>query len=256
MKHFIISTAFVLGMVARPINFNELFVNNASNLIFNKVAPNPVAQIIDNTLAVNTTTNDVPEICKNIYANAKLSRFGLSLNVFSLAYKGYTKMLADGLIQNQLITICDFSKISGAKRLYVINPNTEKLVLNTLVAHGKNSGDAFANSFGNTESSHKSSLGFYVTGETYSGANGFSLHLNGLDAGFNDNALNRSVVIHGADYVSQEMADNNGFIGRSFGCPAVARNVNTQLINEIKDGSCLFIYHPTDAYLNKSKWLN
>jgi hypothetical protein len=252
MKQFLISATLVVAIISRPINIDLLNFDFAKQIsvssIINDVTFNAVADFKPNL--------DVPEAVKNMYDKAKLANAGLSIDVFNIAFKGFKKLKSEGFIQNEKLTICDFSKISGSKRMYVIDTETEKLVLQTLVAHGKNSGEAFATSFGNQSSSHKSSLGFYVTNETYQGANGFSLKLNGMDKGYNDNAYERAVVIHGADYVSEEAAETNGFIGRSFGCPAVARSVNAKLINEIKEGSCLFIYAPNEKFYSTSKWLN
>lgn len=253
MRHLILSTVLLAGIVAKPINVDLLDNNFAQQFVgstlFNSIQNN-------NIEVFKPVINDIPEVVKNIYNHALLQKAGLSIDVFSIAYKGYIKLQEEGKITNEKLTICDFSKVSGEKRMYVVDPVNEKLVLQTLVAHGKNSGEAFATSFGNENSSHKSSLGFYVTETAYNGANGLSLHLNGMDNGFNDRAYDRAVVIHGADYVSETMAETNGFIGRSFGCPAVARNINGKLINEVKEGSCLFIYYPSENYLNKSKWLN
>jgi len=130
---------------------------------------------------------------------------------------------------------------------------TKEVVLKSLVAHGRNSGDEFATKFSNSAESFQSSLGFYVTGEVYQGKHGFSLRLDGLEYGINDNARNRAVVIHGADYVSDKFAKSNGRLGRSLGCPAVPYAIHKEFINTIKDKSCLFIYHPSRTYVAKSK---
>ncbi|MFT6749291.1 MAG: hypothetical protein ACJAQ1_001228, partial [Flavobacterium sp.] len=97
------------------------------------------------------------------------------------------------------------------------------------------------------------SLGFYVTGETYIGSHGLSLKLDGMEAGINDNARKRAIVIHGADYVSQSFIANNNRLGRSFGCPAIPVKQTKEIIQTIKNKSCLFIYHPSNEYLHKSK---
>jgi hypothetical protein len=133
---------------------------------------------------------------------------------------------------------------------------TKSIVFHELVAHGAKSGNYFAQYFSNTHSSNKSSLGFYTTGGTYYGSNNFSLKLNGLERKYNSNAFARGIVIHGASYVSNTYVKNNQRIGRSFGCPAVSTQVNAKLINSIKGGSCLFIYHPTADYLKNSTIMN
>jgi hypothetical protein len=132
----------------------------------------------------------------------------------------------------------------------------KKILINTYVAHGKNSGSEYAHSFSNNPSSHKSSLGFYITRDTYYGDHGLSLKIHGLERGFNDKADHRNIVIHGSDYVGSDFMQFNRFIGRSFGCPAVPSDQKDEIIETIKNGSCLFIYHPTKKYIQKSKILN
>jgi hypothetical protein len=160
-----------------------------------------------------------------------------------------------GRISNlRFLTIADFSKPSNENRLYVIDLFLEQVVVQTLVAHGKKSGTLFANIFSNKTSSHKSSLGFYVTGNIYNGRNGASLELNGMESGINDHAKNRSIVIHGADYVSNRYIQQQGYIGRSQGCPAVPNDQLTNIIDAIQGASCMFVYAPNKAYLQKSNF--
>ena len=128
--------------------------------------------------------------------------------------------------------------------------------MNTYVAHGRNSGGEYAKTFSNRPESRKSSLGFYITGTTYSGAHGLSLQINGIEKGINDRAWSRKIVIHGAKYVGDNYIEENPFIGRSYGCPAIPANERDIIINTIKEGSCLFIYYPSKLYLNRSKILN
>jgi L,D-transpeptidase catalytic domain len=181
----------------------------------------------------------------------------LSFEAFSKGYYGYLNLKESGKINNAaLLTICDFSLSSNLKRLWVIDVNKKKVMYNTLVAHGMGTGEEYATKFSNIENSHQSSLGFYTTGETYIGDNGFSLKLHGQDGAFNNNAFDRAIVMHGADYVSNNFAANNNRLGRSHGCPALPREVNDEVINKIKNGQVLFVYHPTKAYLKTSYWLN
>jgi hypothetical protein len=128
--------------------------------------------------------------------------------------------------------------------------------MNTFVAHGRNSGKEFATSFSNSVSSLKSSLGFFITKGTYFGEHGLSLRIDGIERGINDNAEKRAVVIHGADYLGENYLDGNSFSGRSWGCPAVPSQLSGQIIDMIKDGTVIFIYHPTQKYLSKSRVLN
>ncbi len=131
-----------------------------------------------------------------------------------------------------------------------------KISVNTYVAHGRNSGGEFAKFFSNRPESHKSSLGFYITGKTYQGQHGLSLQIMGIEKGINDKALARKIVVHGSGYVGCNFLENNPFIGRSYGCPAIPASETEEIINTIKEGSCLFIYHPSKNYITKSKLLN
>jgi hypothetical protein len=120
-----------------------------------------------------------------------------------------------------------------------------EILFHSLVAHGRNTGDEFANEFSNVTDSNKSSVGFYATGELYNGKHGLSMRLDGLQKGLNDNARQRAVVVHGADYVSESFIKQNKRLGRSQGCPALPVEMNNKIISIIKDKSCLFIYHPS-----------
>ena len=192
-----------------------------------------------------------------LYTELNLGAVGMKQSVFSTAMQGFKKLVANGKIQNNdLITIADFSQPSTQKRLYVVDLKDKKVLFNTLVAHGRNSGTLMAKNFSNSASSLESSPGFYVTEDTYSGHNGYSLRINGLEKNINDNALNRAVVMHGAPYVTESFANSMGYIGRSWGCPAVPVAYHKAIINTIKGGSCLFIYTTEDNYLNRSTVLN
>lgn len=181
----------------------------------------------------------------------------LNLNVFEKAYQGFINLQKAGKLNadSHILSVCDFSMSSNTKRLWIIDLNEKKVLFNSLVAHGKNTGEEFATQFSNIESSYQSSLGFYVTENTYNGDNGYSLKLHGMDKGFNDLAMQRAIVMHGADYVSERFAAQHQRIGRSWGCPAVPRELAANIINTIKDKTCLFIYYPSDAYLSSSEWL-
>lgn len=181
----------------------------------------------------------------------------LSYDAFQYAAHGYLSMQEAGKLKpGALLTVCDFTLSGNQKRMWVIDLRAGKVLFNTLVAHGMGSGEEFAASFSNMENSHQSSLGFYVTGETYLGAHGLSLKLHGEDGMFNSNAYDRGIVVHAADYVSEEFAHNHKRIGRSHGCPALPAGLAPQVIDAIRDGSCLFIYHSSPGYLRASAWLN
>lgn len=192
-----------------------------------------------------------------LYHALCLEEKGLSEKAFDYAYKGYHQLLSKNKIRNtRYLTVCDFSQSSRKKRLYVIDMENAELVMQTYVAHGQNSGREFARRFSNKPSSLQSSLGFYVTKNTYKGEHGLALRMEGLEKGFNDNALRRGIVIHGASYIGDEGMFNGSLTGRSFGCPAVPRKQNAAFIHLVKNGSCFFIYHPSQNYLQRSKILN
>jgi hypothetical protein len=188
----------------------------------------------------------------NVYDSLHLQEMGLSKKVFTMALKGMAKLVRTRHIKDNLLAIVDFSQPSVNKRLYVIDLNTYKLLYNTWVAHGMKTGKDKAISFSNKMSSNKSSLGFYVTGNAYQGSNGYSLKLQGMEKGINDYAMRRGIVIHGADYVSEDLINSQGYIGRSWGCPAVSPEVSQPLIDLLKEGSCLFIYASNTAYQSRS----
>jgi hypothetical protein len=180
----------------------------------------------------------------------------LRYEVFEKAFHGYLNMVQEGKVRfGDLLTVCDFTLSSNTERLWVIDVKNNKVLFNTLVAHGQGTGEEYAVHFSNTHDSHQSSLGFYITGETYEGNNGYSLKLHGVDGQFNSNAYDRAIVIHGADYVSESFCKANQRLGRSHGCPALPVEVAPKIIDKIKDGHVLFIYHSQKNYLTGSRWL-
>lgn len=213
-----------------------------------------------NAISVNDATSS--NVAKYIAYNYNLLDFKgkekLSPLVFEKAFVGYLNLRNAGKLNTdkQILTIADFSQSSCKTRLWIINLQTHKVLLNDYVAHGQGSGDEFAKVFSNTENSHQSSLGFYVTGETYIGDHGRSLRLEGMDNGYNSAAMERAVVVHGADYVSKDFIKSQKRLGRSWGCPAVATKIADKVIDIIQDGTCLFIYYPDKKYMANSYWLN
>lgn len=206
------------------------------------------------TEAKKTMPSTIIDSRMALYEKLNLDSLGLSRGAFEHAMKGYNQLDSKGRLRNDdIISILDFSLPSGKKRLFVINLETGELLFNTYVSHGRNSGQAMATIFSNQPNSYKSSLGFYVTEETYNGKNGYSLRLNGEESGFNSNALSRGIVMHSASYADESIVERQGFIGRSQGCPAVPKNVHRQIIETIKGGSCLFIYSDNNYYLSHSK---
>jgi len=190
-----------------------------------------------------------------LYDSLHLEQMGMKKEALLYAYKGQQKLVDEGRVSNSnILTVCDFSQPSNAKRLYIIDVRNFKVLLNTYVAHGKRSGELYATHFSNRPRSLESSLGFYITKGTYFGKHGLSLKLSGQDKGFNDKAESRAIVVHGATYIGDEWL--GGKMGRSFGCPAVPSSIAPKLIDIIKNGTCLFIYHPLKSYLHGSNVLN
>jgi hypothetical protein len=237
MTYKIYSTVLLTVLSFSPSN---LFFSESENLKNSEIAE---------VLKTSSETNE-----ENIYNNLNSNQLSLpNLESFKEALKGFYLLKEKGLVSRNVLTIIDFSMSSNAKRLWVIDLKTNAILYNTLVAHGRNTGNKFANSFSNTAESYKSSLGFYATGEIYNGKHGESLKLDGLENGINSNARDRAVVIHGAEYVSNSFIKNNKRLGRSLGCPAIPVELTDKIIHTIKDKSCLFIYYPSDSYKEASK---
>ncbi len=196
-------------------------------------------------VTVPTTTVDAESKVVAVYNQLDANSFALpSLESFRIAIEGFQVLKEKGIIKKNILTLVDFSLSSTAKRLWVIDLDKNIVLFQTLVAHGRNTGEDIARVFSNKAESYQSSLGFYATAEIYKGKHGLSLKLDGLQKGLNDKARERAVVIHGADYVSESFIKQNKRLGRSQGCPAVPVEMNEKIINVIKDKSCLFIYHP------------
>jgi len=185
-----------------------------------------------------------------------LNDSSLNPEAFQIAMLGYRSLTSQGLVlKDGLLTIIDYSLPSSDDRFYVIDLQLKNIVYKTLVAHGRNSGELYANRFSNNSQSHQSALGFYITGCPYEGGQGYSMLLNGVDTGYNDHARVRSIVMHGAVYATRDFINRYGRLGRSFGCPALPPDKNGAIINLIKDGSVLFSFYPDQTYLNRSKVL-
>lgn len=208
---------------------------------------------------VSTAETVLANYIKRLYNELAFDKGApLSFEVFNKAYRGYLNLkTADRLSEDKdILTVCDFTQSSNKDRMWVIDLKEKKVLFNTYVAHGAATGEEFATKFSNNFESHQSSLGFYVTGETYTGEHGNSLRLHGMDYGFNHNAFDRAIVMHGADYVSKQFIKGNERLGRSWGCPAVSNQLAQPIINTIKGGTCLFIYYPDKNYLKSGQWLN
>jgi L,D-transpeptidase catalytic domain len=191
-----------------------------------------------------------------LYNILSLDSLGLSKEAFHEAITGFLNLQNKGTIQkNGILSIVDFSLPSFKKRLFVLDMENGKLLFNTLVAHGRNSGKLLATKFSNRLNSFESSLGFYMTGETYNGQKGYSLRLMGMEQGINSNAYDRGIVVHAATYVNDDISKIYGRLGRSEGCPAIPVDIHRSVIETIKNGSCFFIYGKDKKYANRSKLL-
>jgi len=177
--------------------------------------------------------------------------------VFNLALRAASCAVRSGAVGDpSTLTVIDYSKPSTEKRLWVFDLHAHKLLYEELVAHGQGSGGNLATLFSNQADTHRTSLGLFVTEDTYVGKNGYSLRLDGLDRGFNDHARDRAIVMHGAPYVSDEFVQAQGRLGRSWGCPALREDIARPLIDRVKGGGLVFAYYPDQDWLNTSKFLN
>jgi hypothetical protein len=238
---YLVVSSIVIGLMHLPF----AFAKSASGA---KLFYHPP---VDPGKKTNMTSAPLVPAGRSVYDSLHLSLKGLSQQAFDYAKAGLNKLLAEGkLLNDSIISIIDFSEPSNKKRLFIIDLKNYNVLFNTLVAHGRNTGREWATSFSNQNSSFKSSPGFYITRETYEGHNGYSLKLDGVEKGINDNAYERGIVMHGAAYVCDDYVNAQGFIGRSQGCPAVPVQISRPIINTIKNGTCLFVYHP--SYINRS----
>lgn len=194
---------------------------------------------------------------KDLYNELNAAQYDLSFTAFRYAYIGYQTMKKQHRLNNkELFSIIDFTKDCNSKRFYTIDLEKMKIVYYTYVAHGKKSGERMATSFSDAVESNKSSIGFYITGNTYNGGNGYSLMLHGDEKGYNSNLAKRSVVVHAADYANEDYIARNGRMGRSLGCPALPENIYKQVIETIKEKTMIFAYYNDAKYLKTSKYLN
>ena len=186
----------------------------------------------------------------------QLNNPDLKYEVFEYALNGYLKLISKNKLDNsKYLTIIDMNMSANTKRLFIINMDEKKIEHQSIVAHGRASGNEFAKYFSNKINSHQSSIGFYQTAETYFGKHGLSLRLDGLEYS-NNNARKRAIVIHSADYVSESFIKKFGRLGRSFGCPSLPKEDYQEIIQKIKAGSALFIYSSNQDYLNLSSLIN
>lgn len=214
--------------------------------------------LISGCTHINYRKHKVPPIdpqleqeIKSLYQDCNLTD-KIRYDIFQKALLGYKYITFKN---PNIITIIDYSRPSTDKRCYVIDIEKREVLYNTFIAHGKNSGENYAITFSNINNSKQSSLGFFQTSNTYIGSNGYSIRLDGLEKNINHYAKKRDIVIHGAKYVSQEFIDENGRLGRSWGCPALPKDQSTEIIDIIKGGSCVYIYADDQKYFSKSYFI-
>ncbi len=209
--------------------------------------------IIPHTISETTEFETPKQSYHDLYMEMGLNGM-INYKAFVLAMTGYDRIDAPN---KKVLSLIDFTLPSNKERFFLFDMENKCILLSSLVSHGRRSGDLIPVSFSNKNGSYKSSLGFYLTAETYDGANGYSLSIDGLEKGFNDNARKRDIVIHGAHYSGYYyMRNNNNKLGRSLGCPAFPFNLNDSIIDHIKEGTILFIYSDNTYYLSNSKILN
>lgn len=243
---YLLVSSLVISLLHLPFAFAK--TGSAGKLFFRPAVSAPHT-LSDSSIPVSAV--------KSVYDSLQLDLAGLSKQAYDYAVRGYEKLVSQGKLLNQsIIAIVDFSQPSSQKRFYVLDMKNYKVLFNTLVAHGRNSGKEWATYFSNKPSSYKSSPGFYITGQVYSGSNGYSLRLDGVENGINDKAMKRAIVMHGADYVNESYIFSQGYIGRSQGCPAVPLRDAKNIINTIRDGACLYIYTPDQRYFSRTAMFN
>lgn len=243
--HVVIFSTFIF-LIHLPFVFAKSLPREISS-------PAPPLAEITSEAGSTTTLNSSNTTYSQVYENLSLGDLGLSKGAFANAIKGFNSLVKSGKVSNEnILTIIDFSLPSNKKRLFVLDMSNSKLLYHTYVSHGRNSGKLYATDFSNAPESYKSSLGFYITKGTYSGKHGYSLKLEGEEKGYNDNASSRAIVMHSADYAAENVVKSQGYLGRSLGCPALPPSVYKPIIEQIKNGTCLFLYSPDEQYLKSS----
>jgi hypothetical protein len=180
---------------------------------------------------------------------------GIDREVLDLALNAYHEAKARGVATDSKLAVIDYSIPSSKPRLWIFDLDQNKVLYKLHVAHGQKSGLHESTKFSNKPESHQTSIGVFVTQETYHGRNGYSLRLDGLEEGFNDKARDRAIVMHGAAYVKESYIKANGRLGRSHGCPAIDPRVAKEVINELKEGNVIFAYYPDKDWLSQSEFL-
>jgi hypothetical protein len=233
--------AQILNKESRFIQRFVLLLIGLTTMSLNSLASKPSKTDFTSSIEIIKEIYLIDSVASSIYADLNVEE--LNFFIFLEAYHGYINYSNEGLIENEkVMTIIDFDKTSNEKRFFVVDMEEHKVLFNSYVAHGQKTGELKAERFSNRVNSHQSSIGFYITDNTYFGKHGLSLRLDGLEKGLNDKARERNIVVHSADYVSEEYIDKNKRLGRSWGCPALPSENYEEVIAWIKDKSLLFIY--------------
>ena len=246
----IVLTSFTLGLLSFT-SPSSTALEHPSDLVTDKTTTS--LSFLEKEAAFDLHVQDV-------YQRAGLKQSGLSYDVFRNAYVGFQNLRANTSASKSILTVVDFTMPSQKKRMWVIDLKAKKTLFNTVVSHGRNTGNVTADKFSNEPNSYMSSLGFYVTDATYYGKHGLSLKLSGMDEEFNSNAMERAIVVHGADYATEDFIKQYGRLGRSLGCPAVPTEISKDVIETIKDKTVLYIHgndkNYTSTYLDQVNAIN
>ena len=211
----------------------------------------------DGVKAKALTRLNFEDSVRSLYNKIGLSKVGMNFDAFRYGMIGYYALKNQGKVENSdVVSFIDFTKKSTEKRFYTVDLKEYKVKFHSLVSHGRNTGENEAKLFSNRPNSNQSSLGFYLTGETYVGSKGYSMRLDGMDGSYNDQMRDRAVVMHDAAYVSDTWITKYGRLGRSQGCPALPKEISRTVIDAIKGKSVIFAYYNDAQYLSASQNLN
>jgi len=246
-KHFYWALCVLMVFALTSMSWNAVHAKRLNLTTVTTITKSETESPASNSAGLFTRYAD------EIYQTARLEQSGMDESVFRKALTGFINLKIANLLpkSSSIITVVDLSKPSREKRMWIVDLASKQLLIHTWVAHGSGSGTEVAKRFSDIDDSHQSSLGFYLTDNVYMGKHGRSLHLNGLDEGFNDLARAREIVVHAAPYVSQQTINATGRIGCSWGCPAVSPKISNKVINTIKDRTMLFINGNDDSYTSK-----
>jgi len=243
-----LKSRFVRALVAMSLCLAAVPSFRSAEAHIPEIAPPAEAPIAD--------TAAPPAPAAGLVDTTVAEQAGVSAEVLNLALRALECATTTGAIDAPpTLTLIDYSRPSVEPRLWVFDLVTGNLLYKELVAHGRNTGENMSVSFSDRLNSRQSSIGLFVTRDTYVGSNGYSLRLDGLEPGFNGSALDRAIVMHGAPYVSEEIAARQGRLGRSWGCPALREAVARQVIDTVRGGGVVFSYYPDDTWLNSSRFL-